>query len=53
MINAVNLHLVKNLGGVLQRFGDVGKDLVHFRLGLEPLLLAVKHQILIVEFTTG
>ena len=50
MVDAVDLHLVKYLVGVLQRLGDVGEQLVHLLLRLEPLLLAVEHHVLVGEF---
>ena len=50
MINAVDFNFIKNLISVLQGLGNVGKHLVHLFLRLEPLLLAVEHQILIGEF---
>ena len=53
MVNTVELDLVENLVGILQCFGDIGKHLVHLLLGLEPLLLAIEHHVLIVELATG
>ena len=49
MVNAVDLHLVQNLVGVLQGFRDVGEHLIHLLLCLEPLLLAVHHHVLVGE----
>ena len=49
MVNAVDLHLVQNLVGVLQGFRNVGEHLIHLLLRLEPLLLAVHHHVLVGE----
>ena len=53
MVDAVELHLVKNLVGVLQRLGDVGKHLVHLSLRLEPLLFGVEHDVVITHLLAG
>ena len=53
MVDAVELHLVEYLVGVLQRLGDIGKHLVHFGLRLEPLLFGVEHNVVVAHLPAG
>ena len=49
MVYRVIFHLVQNLQCIGKRFGNIGKKLVHLRLGLHPFLLGVKHTARVVQ----
>ena len=49
VVDAVDLHFVKNFQRVAQCLGDILEDIVHFGLRLKPLLLAVAHAVGVVE----
>ena len=49
MVYGVVFHLVQNLQRIGKRFRNIGKKLVHLRLGFHPLLLGIKHTARIVQ----
>ena len=49
VVDAVKLHLVADVGRIRQGFGHIGKEFVHLRLGLHPLLLGIKHSLRVVQ----
>lgn len=52
VIDGVDLHLVEYLTGVAERFGDIGEDVVHLLLRLEPFLLGVAQTVGVVKILT-
>ena len=53
MVDAVCLHLVQHFKRVGEGLGDIGEDVVHLSLCLEPLLFGVSHALGIVEILGG
>ena len=52
MVDVVHLHLVENLHGIGHRLRHILEHLPHLFLGLEPLLLGVKHTGRVVKILT-
>ena len=53
VVNAVELHLVQNLAGVAQGFGQIAEDLVHLGACLEPFLFGVEHTVHVIHISVG
>ena len=53
MLYRISLHFAQHLLCIGQSLRDIGKQFIHFLLRLHPLLLCVKHSLVVVEECSG